>query len=98
MSAAPLRDFGTAPKDGSQFLAYREDCGIMVVSWSSPCEFLSEDECLKMDEDGNEFSLMDNWWAEGLAGAYMVENDGLPTHWMPLPGVPSQSNDRASRD
>ena len=33
------RPIETAPKDGTEILAYREDCGVFIARWTSCSEF-----------------------------------------------------------
>jgi len=79
------RDISTAPKDGSEILGYREDCGAVIMRWGAPCDFLNEREL-----EGVENADEPDWFcADFVCGAYRMSNDGLPTHWLPVPAFGS---------
>lgn len=85
----------TAPKDGTEVLVYRADTGVMLARWIAPCDFMTEaemDHVLDATDDGGD----PDWFAADFIGGGRISNDGLPTHWMPLPAPPNDDR-RASR-
>lgn len=74
----------TAPKDGTEILAHREDAGVFMIRYTSPVEFLTESECEKMGED----SEASDWFYSDFVAGGRLEGSEIPTHWMPLPKPP----------
>lgn len=74
--------FSSAPKDGSEILAWRHDAGWMLIRWVAPCDFLHEKE-LESIKDSEE---PDWFFADFVSGGRL--NCGEPTHWLPMPPVP----------
>lgn len=75
----------TAPKDGTMVLLYcGEGCGTMLARWIAPCNFLNESE---YRGDLGDWEDEDWFFADFVEGG-RVSNDGVPTHWMPLPKKP----------
>jgi hypothetical protein len=87
----------TAPKDGTEILAWREDCGAFLASWTAPINFLSEqqieDELGDMEGEDRE-SLAEamasySWFGgDSTLGGFRCEGSEEPTRWMPLPPPP----------
>lgn len=75
----------TAPKDGSEILGYRDDCGALLMRWTSLGEFLTESELSEYDE---ETTYQEDWFYADFICGGRLENDQAPTHWMPLPPPP----------
>jgi len=73
----------TAPKDGTEILAWREDCGVLLIRWDCLDNICSEAEARDMTED--ELFEMDWFCADFVAGDRLQEP---VTHWMPLPEPP----------
>ena len=65
----------TAPKDGTEILAYRRDAGVFT------CLFTSEAKQLGPDYYADD---EDRWFTVGGEDI----NDDMPTHWQPLPAPP----------
>lgn len=84
--AQTWRPIETAPKDGTEIIGFRHDCGCVLIRWISPINFLTEREIEKLNEDDAE--TPDWFYADFVEGGRM-SNDGLPTHWQPLPPAPS---------
>lgn len=76
----------TAPKNGTEILAWREDAGVLLVRWTAPMEFLTEAECENLLGDSAE--EYDWFYADFVSGG-RLEGDLTPTHWMPLPDPPT---------
>ena len=75
----------TAPKDGTEILAWRKDCGVLVVRWDCPEDFLSETE---LQELGKESAEAYSWFCADFVTGARLEGSEVPTHWMPLPAGP----------
>ena len=63
----------TAPRDGTVFMAYRRDAGILNIHYVSPAD-------LNVGSDDYEC----RWWTTD--GQDLTSD--MPTHWMPLPLPP----------
>ena len=72
----------TAPKDGTEILIWREDCGTMVGRYACAASFLSDQEQEKLDEES---LWADDWWYAASVSGGRLEGREVPTHWMPLP-------------
>ena len=80
----------TAPQNGTEILAWREDAGCLLVRWISPEEFLTDRELADWRRDGctdDAIEQQDWFYADFLSGG-RLEGDEAPTHWMPLPAGP----------
>jgi hypothetical protein len=73
----------TAPKDGTEFNAYRSDQGVFTCRWATMEELVAHDECGDPVEDYNE--EQEGWWHDRWG---WLEFELAPTHWMPLPPPP----------
>ena len=88
------RPIETAPKDGTEVLLWREDCGVMIGCYTSPDAFLSQQEidrtCREHPEESDDWLFQEDWfggsWQEG---GWRLEGSEVPTHWMPLPPPPT---------
>ena len=75
----------TAPKDGTEVLAFREDAGIFIARWGAPIDFCPDYEL----EDLDEYSAnSEDWFCADFDMPCRLEEDEAPTHWMPLPDPP----------
>jgi len=77
----------TAPKDGTEILGWREDCGVLLIRWTCPDGFLSEMELTEMDMDEESAFQMD-WFCADFVNGCRLDGNEAPTHWMPLPDPP----------
>lgn len=82
----------SAPKDGTEILAYREDCGIFIARYTSCDAFCSEEEIEQMSEDD---ILKDDWFCADFLAGGRLEGSEVPTHWMPLPEEPLIPQDKS---
>lgn len=80
---------GTAPKDGTEFLAWRKDAGVMLVRWTAPVDFLSERELGDLDEEA---AHEEGWFYSDFVSGDRLDGDMVPTHWQPVPQSPATSN------
>lgn len=75
----------TAPKDGTEVLAWREDCGQFIALYTSPDSFpFTEAEIDLMEES---WLFQKDWFTQWPA-SQRLEGTEVPTHWMPLPTPP----------
>lgn len=76
----------SAPKDGTEILAWRSDCGQFIASYTSADSFpMTQDELDAWDEE----TLFAKDWFTQWPQAYRLEGIEVPTHWMPLPAAPA---------
>ena len=77
----------SAPKDGTEVWGWREDCGTMIIRWTSCDAFLtdSEIEANCMDEDE---LFHEDWFYADFTQGGRLEGSEAPTKWMPLPEPP----------
>lgn len=78
----------TAPKNGTEILAWREDCGWMICRWIAPIDFITTSELEKNPCDSDE---EEDWFYADFIQGGRLESDEAPTHWMPLPSDPMPS-------
>lgn len=79
-----------APKDGTELLGWREDCGVMIIRWTAPTHFMTTDECeraLAEDSRAEEWLEAEDWFCAD----FRLDGSEAPTHFMPLPAPPSDS-------
>ena len=84
---SPWRPIAEAPKDGSEILGYRKDCGVVVMRWVCPDQFLSDRE-IQLAGLCEEDAMKSDWYYADFIHGGNMSNDGLPTHFMPLPSPP----------
>ena len=77
----------TAPKDGTEILAWREGAGVLLVRWCSCCDFMSDRELEESGLDDETLSAQDWFFADFVEGG-RLEGEETPTHWMPIPNGP----------
>ncbi|MCX2697873.1 hypothetical protein [Ochrobactrum chromiisoli] len=76
----------TAPKDGTEILAWRKDCGWFIASFTSCSAFpLSQSEIDELDEE----TLFQEDWFTQWPQALRLEGSEAPTHWQHLPPSPA---------
>ena len=74
----------SAPKDGTEIIAYRPDQGVFTCRWSTMEELVDHDINGDPIEEYNE--NQEDWWHDRWG---WLELDCAPTHWMPLPTPPT---------
>lgn len=86
------QDISTAPKDGTEILAYSEHgcTGTMLVRHIAMCDFLTERELEAMSRAGMSDNDLDepDWFFADFVQGGRIEPDCYPTRWMPLPAPP----------
>jgi hypothetical protein len=76
-----------APKNGTEILGWREDCGVMIIRYIAPIDFMNTDEIEKSELDEDSMETEDWFYADFMYGG-RLEGSEAPTHWMPLPEGP----------
>ncbi|CAB3909771.1 hypothetical protein LMG26842_05807 [Achromobacter dolens] len=75
----------SAPKDGTEILAWREDCGQFIASYTSADAFpLTQAELDAYDEA----TLFAKDWFTQWPDATRLDGSEVPTLWQPLPADP----------
>ena len=72
----------TAPEDGTEILGWREDCGVMLIRYSSLEDFLTTSQLEKFDE---ETATSLDWFAADFDSGCRLEGNEVPAHWCRLP-------------
>lgn len=86
------QDIATAPKDGTEILGYRDDCGVILIRWDCAASFLTDREQETWDEDA---LFQVDWFAADFVQGSRLEGSEAPTHWRHLPAPPKEnSNER----
>jgi hypothetical protein len=78
----------TAPKDGTEILAWREDCGVFLARYGCMYDFLTESE---MSEYEDETCSQKDWWSADFITGCRLDLSEDPTHWQPVPSGPTKS-------
>lgn len=76
----------TAPKNGTDVLLWREDCGQFIGCYATPDFFVLTQEQL---DALSEEELSSHDWFTQWPDARRLDGPELPTHWMPLPDAPA---------
>ena len=77
----------TAPRDGTEVLVWREDCGQFIASYTSADSFpLLQSE---IDELSEEALTAKDWFMQ-WPYARRLEGSEVPTHWASLPPPPEK--------
>lgn len=81
------RPIETAPKDGTEILAWRDDCGVVIVAWTCQSNLMTDDEIEKADLGDSADDC--DWFSAYGFGCDWMSGTEAPTHWMPIPNGPS---------
>lgn len=77
----------TAPKDGTEVLCWRDDCGQFIASYTSMDAMpLTQDEIDATDEE----TLFAKDWFTQWPQSIRLDGIETPTKWQPLPAPPAQ--------
>lgn len=76
----------SAPKDGTEVLAWREDCGQFIARYTSADAFPMTQAELDAYDEGTLFAK--DWFTQ-WPQALRLEGSEIPTKWQPLPADPS---------
>lgn len=84
----------SAPKDGTEILAWREDCGQFISSYTSADAFpMTQDELDAWDEE----TLFAKDWFTQWPQAIRLDGSEVPTLWRPMLADPCQTcNDQGA--
>ena len=77
----------SAPKDGTEILGWRKDCGCILIRWACAEEFLTESEVEAGGWNDDDLFLEDWFYADFVSGG-RLDGAEAPTHWMLLPEPP----------
>lgn len=75
----------TAPKDGTEILGWREDCGTLLIRWTAPMDFMTEREAEQIGDCADQY----DWFYADFVAGDRLEGELVPTLWMPLPTPPT---------
>lgn len=75
------------PKPHTEVLAFRDDAGIFMATYTYLEFFLTVRE-IENSEYDDETLFRTDWWSFDQNGICRLQGDEIPTHWMPLPGPP----------
>lgn len=74
-----------APRDGTELLGWREDAGALLIRWTCPEDFCTDDELAGLSvEDQEQY----DWFYADFVSGGRLDDIEQPTHWMPLPANP----------
>jgi hypothetical protein len=78
----------TAPKDGSEILVWRKDCGILLARWAAASDFMTTAEMEREATGDDEWMDEPDWFCADFISGCRLDGSEAPTHWMPLPEPP----------
>lgn len=87
------RPIESAPRDGTEVLIWRADCGAMIGRYAALQDFLSDREC---EEMGPEAAEKEDWFGGDSINNWRLDGSETPTHWQPLPPPPDSQDLRES--
>ena len=88
----PWQPIDSAPKDGTELIGWRDDCGPLLIRWTSFSELMTD---LEIEQSGidEETLFAEDWFYADIVRSGRLEGSEIPTHWMPLPPAPSGVNE-----
>lgn len=88
---AAWQPIDTAPKDGTEILVWREDCGPFMAKWTCVADLgtTSDKDRDELDED-TLFSW--DWFGGDSEANFRCDGSEVPTHWMPMPADPPKDS------
>ena len=81
----------TAPRDGKEVLAWRDDAGCLLVRWTAPIHFMTTEELDAIVTGADEWQEQEDWFYADFIQGGRLDGSEAPTHWMPLPAGPAIS-------
>jgi len=93
MAEMKWKPIKTAPRDGSEILGWREDCGILLVRWTAPIDFMTTSELEAEASEDDEWMETYDWFYADFVSGGRLDGDEAPTHWHPLPAPPKEARD-----
>ncbi len=85
----PWQPIETAPKNGTELLGWREDCGVLLIRWTAPIHFMTDTEIERESSDDNDWIEQYDWFCADFVGfGGRLDGSETPTYWMPLPPAP----------
>lgn len=79
----------TAPKDGTEILGWRRDCGILLILWTAPAYFMTTIEMEAAATDDDAWMDVEDWFCADIVAGSRLDGSEAPTHWRPLPAPPA---------
>lgn len=95
LAAAPDQPIETAPKDGTEILAWREDCGWFLATWTCVNDLRTTSD-KDRDELDEESLFSYDWFGGDSECTFRCDGSEAPTRWMPLPPAPDAAHAAAS--
>lgn len=86
------KDIESAPKDGTEIIGWRDDCGQFLCRYTAMTNFMSTSE---IEHDIQEHNLDEetlesyDWFCADFIAGFRLEGSEIPTHWQPLPPPPN---------
>ena len=77
----------TAPRDGTEILAWRDDCGAFMAKWTCVNELRTTSD-KDRDEYDEETLFSEDWFGGDSEGNFRADGSEAPTQWQPLPAPP----------
>lgn len=74
----------TAPKDGTEILAWRQDCGWFMAKWTCVHDLRTTSD-KDRDELDEESLFSYGWFGGDSEGNFRCDGSEVPTRWQPLP-------------
>lgn len=76
----------TAPKDGTEILAWREDCGWFIAKWTCVNDLRTTSD-QDRDELDEETLFAFDWFGGDSEGNFRCDGSEVPTRWTHLPAA-----------